>query len=562
VWGIYTLHRGAIELKESNPSERERSMKSKELHHPPTVRRFSRFNQVAVGFDSLLHGYTPALIAIGIATVLHYIFVHTVGPKFAGILFVYIMAMLIAAWCGYGPGILVVIVIVAGLPFVYKSDFALNQVHPGGLAVVTAISVAVSRTAKTRRNAEVRLRATNEELDRRVAEQTVALEQANTTLAHRLAELETLYSKLSVGLCFVDERLCFVRTNDTFAAMSGTSVASNVGQPLRNVLSTSFCEVLEPLCRHVLATGQPILNYETRCQSTPHIAEERDWAISCSLVSTDDGFTLGVQTIVHDITERKHAERELKRANMELTKVNIDLTRANGDLEQFAYSASHDLREPLRMVAIYSQMLQKRFGGQLGPKGEQYISYTVQGATRMEQLVKDLLAYTRASSLSPDPAPIIDATEACKEALMNLEASILEHEATIEYDALPEIRMHRVHLEQLLQNLIGNAIKYRGAEPPKITVSAQQRGSEWLFCVEDNGIGIAPDYRSQVFGIFKRLHTATEYSGTGIGLAICQRVVERYGGEIWVESELGSGSKFFFTVPNAQGMSVSAAGTA
>jgi PAS domain S-box-containing protein len=227
-----------------------------------------------------------------------------------------------------------------------------------------------------------------------------------------------------------------------------------------------------------------------------------------------------------------------------------ELRRVNEDLNQFAYSASHDLQEPLRMVAIYSQMLKRKFGGKLGADGDEYIRYTIQGATRMEQLVRDLLAYTQASS-TQESATLVDANEVLDRALDNLKGRIEESRAAITRTPLPKIRMRQVHLEQLWQNLIGNALKYRRDEPPSIHVAAERRDEEWLFSVADNGIGIDEQYREQIFGIFKRLHTADQYSGTGIGLAICQRIVERAGGLIWVESQLGRGSTFYFTIPHS-----------
>ena len=229
---------------------------------------------------------------------------------------------------------------------------------------------------------------------------------------------------------------------------------------------------------------------------------------------------------------------------------NLALRRANADLEQFAYSASHDLQEPLRMISIYSQLLKKKFGNQLGPEADQYIAYTIEGAIRMEHLVRDLLAYTRASSIPGEPEKEVDSNSAIDHALANLQAAIKQTGATVSRAELPKLKMHSVHLEQVFQNLIGNAIKYRSDQPPRIEVSAQRREGEWLFRVSDNGIGISPQYHQQIFGIFKRLHSSSEYAGTGVGLAICQRIVERAGGRIWVESDPGQGSSFWFTVPD------------
>jgi signal transduction histidine kinase len=240
---------------------------------------------------------------------------------------------------------------------------------------------------------------------------------------------------------------------------------------------------------------------------------------------------------------------QLRRERIRAEEANTALRRANADLEQFAYSASHDLREPLRMVTVYTDMLKRKYGQKLGADADLYIGYAVEGAQRMEHLIKDLLAYTQVSTVSDDPITLADADESLQSALSILRRAIEECKASITQDSLPQLRMHRVHLEQLFQNLIGNAIKYCSDNQPQIRVRAARRGTEWLFSVEDNGIGIDPQYREQIFGIFKRLHSSTEYPGTGIGLAICQKIVQRYGGRIWVESELGRGATFFFTVP-------------
>jgi PAS domain S-box-containing protein len=243
---------------------------------------------------------------------------------------------------------------------------------------------------------------------------------------------------------------------------------------------------------------------------------------------------------------------QLNRERSRVEEANAALRRANSDLQQFAYSASHDLQEPLRMVSIYGQMLRKNYAGKLDAKADELIGYTVEGATRMEHLVRDLLAYTRASTASQDEgSEPVDANLVLEKSLASLQIAIRETNAAVTRDHLPCVRMHAVHLDQLFQNLIGNAIKYRSAEPPRIHVAAERRDNEWVFSVTDNGIGIDPNYREYIFGIFKRLHTAAEYTGTGIGLAICQRIVERSGGRIWVESEFGKGSTFYFTIPDS-----------
>jgi signal transduction histidine kinase len=224
------------------------------------------------------------------------------------------------------------------------------------------------------------------------------------------------------------------------------------------------------------------------------------------------------------------------------------LTRVNADLEQFAYSASHDLQEPIRNVAIYSDILSMRYSSVLDDRGLEFLGNVKSAAFRMQNLVSDLLCYTQAASIADEPLEPGDANAALEAALSNLTEAIPEKGA-ITFTPLPEVSVRQVHLQQIFQNLIGNAIKYRRDVPLRIHITAERVEGYWLFSVEDNGIGIGAEYRMQIFGIFKRLHTSRKYPGTGIGLAICQRIAERYRGRIWVESELGKGSVFYFTVP-------------
>lgn len=226
-----------------------------------------------------------------------------------------------------------------------------------------------------------------------------------------------------------------------------------------------------------------------------------------------------------------------------------DLRQANNDLQQFAYSASHDLREPIRTVVIYSQLVQRRYGSKLDETAQSFLDYVTSAALRMEKLVHDLLLYTQAGDIDTSVVTTSDANEALKAALENLSASVSESGAVIVSDPLPTVKMDSVHLQQLFQNLVGNGIKYRGDVRPYVRISAHEQNAYWVFSVQDNGIGIDPAYKNRIFEIFRRLHTHEKYSGTGIGLAICQRIIQRYRGRIWVESEPGKGATFFFAVP-------------
>lgn len=225
-----------------------------------------------------------------------------------------------------------------------------------------------------------------------------------------------------------------------------------------------------------------------------------------------------------------------------------ELRRANDDLQQFAYSASHDLQEPIRNVAVYSELVAKKYHNVLDADGQQFLGFLQEGGRRLATLINDLLAYTRAGMAQAVEAPVQAAT-VLEHTLASLAEAVRESGAVVTSDGLPEVFMGESHLQQVFQNLIGNALKYRSEDPPRIHVSASKRGASWLFSVSDNGIGIDPRYKEKIFGVFKRLHHDQKYGGTGIGLAICQRVVERYGGRIWVESEPGKGATFFFSVP-------------
>ncbi len=297
-----------------------------------------------------------------------------------------------------------------------------------------------------------------------------------------------------------------------------------------------------------IARGERVDHFQTRRKTK----DGRILSISLTVSPVRDatGKIIGASKVARDVTEQVLSEQALRAANE-------SLRRSNADLEHFAYSASHDLQEPLRMVASYADMLQLKYADKLGGGGKQYLGYIIEGATRMEQLLRDLRAFARVSMSTPEPTEDVDANAALDRALSALMKGIDETGATITRDTLPHVRTHDFHLQQLFQNLVGNAIRYRSAEAPRIHVAfhgSAGPGDEYCtFSVQDNGIGIDPEYKEQIFGIFKRLHSSAEYPGTGMGLAICQRIVERAGGRIWVESEPGSGSKFFFTLPRGSG---------
>jgi len=293
--------------------------------------------------------------------------------------------------------------------------------------------------------------------------------------------------------------------------------------------------------RHAIETGEPFI--------IEHRFRRADgkfrWHLSRAHAMRDTAgnisMWIGSSTEIHEQKEKEEA-----------------LRRANDDLQQFAYSASHDLQEPIRNVAVYSEIVARRYRGKLDAEGEQFLGFLREGGTRLATLVNDLLAYTRAGTAELNEAPV-DSSAVLNHSLSSLAEALRESNAQITFDALPQVYMGEAHLQQVFQNLIANAIKYRGDDPPRVHITATAQASVWRFSVRDNGIGIESQYKEKIFGVFKRLHHDRTHSGTGIGLAICQRVVQRYGGRIWVESEPGNGSTFYFTIPRAAETSHSSA---
>jgi signal transduction histidine kinase len=247
-------------------------------------------------------------------------------------------------------------------------------------------------------------------------------------------------------------------------------------------------------------------------------------------------------------THRDHLEELVKARTAELARTATELARSNKDLEQFAYVSSHDLQEPLRMVSGFMQLLERHAGGKLDATADKYIHFAVDGAKRMQQLIDDLLAYSRVGTKGGQLAPT-GSGEALQRAVANLRTAIEQRGAQVTQGELPVLRADATQLAQLFQNLVGNAIKFAGEKAPKVHVEARRDEDLWTFAVRDNGIGIDPEFSEKIFVIFQRLHTRDQYPGTGIGLAICKKIVERHGGRIWVESTPGEGSTFYFTLP-------------
>lgn len=296
--------------------------------------------------------------------------------------------------------------------------------------------------------------------------------------------------------------------------------------------------------------GETIRNSEMMILSPD--AKPRSLLVSAQpILAFDADKPSGAVMSMNDITNRKEAEKALAR--------NIaELARSNADLERFAYLASHDLQEPLRMVASYVQLLARRYQGRLDSDADDFINFAVEGATRMQRLILDLLEYSRVGNREQQRVAV-SSSSALQQALANLSRTLEESGTLVEVGPLPRVWADESQLMQVFQNLIGNAIKFHRAEPPRIRVSAAREGKFWRFSINDNGIGIEPQHFERIFVLFQRLHARGEYSGTGIGLAICKLIVERHGGIIWLESRLDDGSTFHFTLPEVESDALTAA---
>jgi len=252
--------------------------------------------------------------------------------------------------------------------------------------------------------------------------------------------------------------------------------------------------------------------------------------------------TLSKQAMIIDITEIKKTEEELKR-------ISEELARSNAELKDFAYIASHDLKKPLQSIESFANLLARRYKGKLDAKADEFISYIVEGVQRLQILIKDLLEYSQIETKAKNIKPT-DCSFIVEEAMSNLKTAMDESNAVVTYNKLPTIMSDPQQIISLFQNLIDNAIKFRSNKAPRVRISADRKGNEWLFSIRDNGIGIDPENFEKIFVMFQRLHGSADFPGTGIGLSICKKIIERHGGRIWVESEPGKGATFFFVIPS------------
>jgi PAS domain S-box-containing protein len=371
------------------------------------------------------------------------------------------------------------------------------------------------------------------ELAREFNKMAGALAEQQTHLRRRAEQFFNLTLDL---LCVISLDGRLIDINPAWQQMLGYKPEDLRGRPLM--------EIIHPDDRAAVQAALPRLNgdfansrFEARCR---HRDGDDHWLAWALVLSPPDQ---SVYAAARDVTDRRLAEDRLRQQTEELE-------RSNRELEQFAYVASHDLQEPLRIVSSYVQLLARRYEGRLDEDADEFIGYAVEGANRMKSLINDLLAYSRVGTRGREFAPV-SMQEILERTLHNLQLAIQDSAATITHDDLPVVLADNVQMTQLLQNLIANAIKFRGPNPPRVHIGVRREEQHWVFFVRDHGIGIDPQYAERIFVIFQRLHNRDEYPGTGIGLAICRKIVERHGGQIWVESQPGKGATFYFRLPSA-----------
>jgi signal transduction histidine kinase len=314
---------------------------------------------------------------------------------------------------------------------------------------------------------------------------------------------------------------------------------------------------LRELLEEVLPESNTVEDFEVE-HDFPDIGQ-KTMLMNARRIQSKMGAAPMILLAIEDITERRRlelAERtslELvsKRLEKEVAERTSELERSNRELQQFAYVASHDLKEPLRLVESYVQLLVKRYRGQLDDKADVFMGFILEGTNRMQKLINDVLLYSRVEARAKQ-LKSVDADSVLERVRLGLRLDIESSGAVVSNDLLPTVLVDETQIYQLFHNLVANALKYRGEEPPEIHVSARYEESDWLFAVRDNGIGFDPKYAERIFLMFQRLHGRDDYDGTGIGLALCQRIVERHGGRIWAESEEGKGSTFYFTIPGKE----------
>jgi PAS domain S-box-containing protein len=542
--------------------------KARRHHNHGWVRRKMQANKFGSGLIALIERPSTALrygVALGVFCVGTILSVWLWESFGRGPLMFFITAVALSAWFGgLWPGLLTTVLSMVALQYLIfepRYSFALST----GDAIIQTFflmtSSLISFTQHTRLWSRRRLKETAAQLKLSLEATQAEREKLAIEIANR-EKAEAERAGMSQQLEAEQRRLNAVLQN-----IPGI-VFEAVGDPATTQLSTFINKYAEELLGYTQEEWQTIPNLwlqlvhpddkERAVREAQEIVEAGKPGVTRFRWIRKDGKVIHVESrgvatrdektnqivaygVTMDITDRKLYEDRLAQAALRLR-------RSNDELQQFAYVASHDLQEPLRMITSYLQLVEQRYAEKLDDDAREFIQYAVEGASRMKSLINALLTYSRVESGEKDFARV-NCKDAIEQALYNLQLAIEDCHAQIDFDDMPEIQADERQLVQLFQNLIGNAIKFRREDPPKVHIGAKREKDEWVFSVQDNGIGIEKQYLDRIFAIFQRLHARSKYEGTGIGLAICKKVVERHNGRIWVESEVGQGTTFYFALP-------------
>jgi PAS domain S-box-containing protein len=510
--------------------------------------------------------YAAAALSVVVGIGLRLALVHELGPTVPYVTF--FPAVMFSAWFGgLGPGIFAsvfTLLLTLGLSLAAYGGAPQSNLAGGAgglifLGVSFFISILTEALRRSRDRSEQRLAVLQAETKRRAAAEE-ELAKTSRTAEHDRDLLRTTLASIADCLIALDPEGKVTFVNSAAQTLTGWSQREAEGKAIQELLTILNERTRLPMEVEALQAIREGITVGSADDALLLTRDGREVLIeeNAAPIRHENEGVLGAVLVFRDVTQRRESQRALKESEErlklaleELQMINQDLTLANRGLEEFAYVASHDLQEPLRMVSIYTQLIAERIRNSDG-EVTRYATYVREGVQRMTAIIGDLLEYSRSSHAEEIRFGKANLSESLSQAQAALINDILESGAIIHAQPLPETRGETSQMSHVFQNLLSNAIKYRKLGAcPKIDISAERDGAEWVVSIQDDGIGFEPQYAERIFGLFKRLHKA-EYPGTGLGLAICQRIVERYGGRIWAESALGKGAAFRFRLPSAE----------